>query len=88
MTRVDFKEWVLAHGCEIVLLKSTNRTGNAVKVVNKKTNEHIFMELPMDEKPVKHFTVCTGCAKLGIPIPNECNYMQELDELIRRNHSI
>lgn len=85
MTRSDFRDWLLNHGCELEPLKES-LTGNSIKVVNPKTNRYIFLDLPINERPVKLYYVCTSCIKLGIPVPDKCKHMEELEDIIRKTH--
>lgn len=85
MQRIDVRDWVTNHGCTIEVLNENNR-GNAVKVINPKTGSHVFIDLPFDNKPVKHFTVCKICTTLGIEIPSESQYMSDLDKHITKIH--
>jgi hypothetical protein len=85
MTRADLYDWLRAHGCTVEPLKELT-TGMAIKVINPKTGSHYYLNLPIDEKPVKHFNACQACISLNIPIPDECAYMKQLHDHIKENH--
>ena len=85
MTRADLSEWFRNHGCIMEQL-SHNTTGNAIKVINPKNGSHVFMNLPIDERPVKHYSACQQCTMLGIEIPKECEYMNGFVKEIKNKH--
>ena len=85
MTRADFYDWLINHDCKIEPL-SSNTTGNAIKVIAPRNGNHIFLDLPIDKKTVKHYYVCSCCVTLGIDVPKDSEHMRQLDDHIRKNH--
>lgn len=85
ITRAFLRDWFVAHKCTIEPLKEFTK-GTAVKVTGP-NGGHWFMDCPIDEKPVRHFTACEACIRLGIEIISECQYMQEISEHIEKNHT-
>ena len=85
MTRVFLRDWIIAHGCKIEVLNEY-RKSLAAKATNPKTGGYVFLDLPIDKKPIKHFYACRVCIRLGIPLPNECEYLKELADILKKNH--
>ena len=85
MTKADLRDWFMAHGCTIEPLKDYFQ-GNSVKVLNPKNQRHVYMDMPIDERPVKSYSVCKECMILGIPIPDICKDTEELAKHIKNKH--
>lgn len=85
ITRAFLRDWFNAHGCTVEPLKESTK-GSAIKVIGPKGG-HWYMDCPIDEKPVRHFTACQACIRLGIEIISECQYMQEVSEHIKNTHA-
>ncbi len=87
MTKADLYDWLLLHKCKIEPLGKFT-TGNTVKVISPIiANTYVFLDLPIDNKPVQAFYVCNVCTKLCIPIPNHCEHMKDLVEEIQKKHN-
>ena len=84
MTKIDFRDWLIAQGCEFEPLKEST-TGNSIKIVSPK-GRHAYLTLPIDNSHAKHYMVCTICVKLMIPMPDECKHMEDLENEIRERH--
>lgn len=85
MTRADLRDWYMVHNCEITTLNEWHK-GNAVRVTNPKNGNHVFLDMPIDERPVKNYLVCKTCMQLGIPIPDFCKDAENLAKHIKDKH--
>lgn len=88
MTRADLFDWVHIHGCHLEPL----REGKAklIKVINNNPGSNfgrtVFLNLPIDHRPVYDYTVCKTCAGLGIPIPTHVQYIKAMHDRLDRDH--
>lgn len=80
MTRADLYDWVRAHSCHIEPL--AEHKAKVIKVINPKNNRYAFLNLPIDERPVRDCTVYRICTLLSIPIPTHCLHLKSVDERI------
>ncbi len=85
MTREDVYDWFVVNKCDVEPLSDDLR-GNSVKITNPKTKRFIYYTTPINDKPVKDYSVCKMCCQLGVPIPNECKHMEEFTEEIKKRH--
>lgn len=71
ITREDLKDWMEQNGCELEVMAGLNMTGHQIKVVNKNLPHHyVYLDLPIDGRPVPHFAVCDICDQLNILYPD------------------
>lgn len=85
MTRADFYDWLIANKCTIERLPEDTR-GNVIKIKSPHSNSYVFFDTPIDERPVKCYSVCKICQQLYIPIPNHCKELEQLASLIKKKH--
>ncbi len=85
MTRADLFDWLLAHKCTIEPL-SENTRGNTVKIKSPRSNSYIFYNTPIDDTPLKCYSVCHICKRLYVPIPKPCEHMEEVANHVEKNH--
>ena len=67
ITRAYLFDWIREHGCTMLALPE-----NKAKVVmfeNPKTGSTAYLNLPIDNRPVKDGNVIGICSRLGIPVP-------------------
>lgn len=84
MTRADFYDWLVVHGCKVEPLNS-HRQANSIKVSNK--HGHVYLDLPIDGKEVKEYYVCKACLLwLQIPVPDVCKSSEDLAVKIQQAH--
>jgi|WetSurMetagenome_2_1015567.scaffolds.fasta_scaffold15430_6 hypothetical protein len=86
MTKSDLNDWVLSNGCITIVLPE--HKANVIKIENPKTDSVYWLYLPIDNSPIKDYTVYKTCSNLGIPIPNFASYMKPLHEKIEDFHNI
>ena len=67
ISRTYLRDWILTHGCQMEAL--SEHQARVVLFHNPKTGGSAFLNLPIDERPVKEGSVYGVCAKLGIPVP-------------------
>lgn len=74
MTRAEFRDYVLALGCDFVPLNNNTTTGFQIKVVNPKFNKYYFLTTPLDDREMIDEQICKACDRLIIPSPEgiEC----------------
>lgn len=85
MTKADLLDWVKAYDCEILPLEE--HKAHVLKLFNPKTKGDAFLDLPIDDKrPVKDFTVCKVCMRLGIPVPTHAEYTKSLHDKLKKEH--
>jgi uncharacterized protein (UPF0216 family) len=77
----------LANGCEIDVETSQRLAGNAIRIVNKQ-GSHVYLDLNDNNKLVAHFTLYHVCATLKIPIPIECQDVEEFSKKIKNNYHL
>lgn len=85
MTRADFYDWLIAHKCTIEPLPEATR-GNVIKIKSPNANTHVYYNTPIDERPVKCYSVCNICHQLYVPIPDECKAHEPLATYIKSKH--
>ena len=87
ITRNDLYDWCRAHGCKFETINENTTSGMAVKVINPVTSGYTWLDLPFDEKPVRHFTVYRVCVRLGISVMPNCDHLSGLSDQIDKSHS-
>jgi hypothetical protein len=85
MTRADFYDWLIVNKCTIAPLPEDTR-GNVIKVTSPHANSHVFLDTPINERPMRCFTVCTMCHQLYIPIPDPCKSIEQVVIDIKKRH--
>jgi len=75
---------VLSYGCKQEPLEE--HKAKVIKFTNPKTSLEVYLNLPIDERPVRDYTVCDICSKLGIPVPAQADYMKDMHNDIKKNH--
>lgn len=85
MTRADFYDWMIAHQCTIEPLPE-NTNGNVIKIKSQHCNFYIYYNTPIDERPVKCYSVCNICHQLHIPVPSECEGFEPITKAIKDKH--
>lgn len=85
ITRADFYYWLIAHKCTIEPLPESTR-GNVIKIKSPNANSYVFYDTPIDDKPVKCYSVCNICHQLYVEIPDECKGSEELATFIKKQH--
>ncbi len=83
MTKADLCDWVIAHGCTTELLPEFK--ARVIYLVNPKNDCEVWLDLPIDNKPMRANTVCKICSDLQIPIPTFAKYMKPIDDEIRND---
>ncbi|MEO5673505.1 MAG: hypothetical protein ABIQ74_02560 [Chitinophagales bacterium] len=68
MTRQDLYDWLTRNGCEVDIIDD-HRRSTAIKMTHPDAAEAFYMDTPINEKPVKSFTVSEACKALGVPFP-------------------
>ena len=84
MKRIDLRDWLTVHKCKFEPLKDST-TGNSIKVIGP-YGQHVFLDTPFDEKPVKPYMVCKICDQLGIETPDICKEYIELQKIIKEKY--
>lgn len=85
MTRADFYDWLIVHKCTIEPLPEDTR-GNVIKILSPVANSYVFYNTPIDNRPVKCYSVCNICHQLYVPIPDECKSEEDLAKYIKNKH--
>ncbi len=80
MTRADLFDWIMAHGCNQQPLYEYK--AKVIYFINPKTGAKAWLNLPIDERPVRDYTIYRICLSLQIPIPTQSDYMKEIVEKI------
>jgi len=86
MTREDLYEWVTSKGC--TLLPIPEHKANVIFIENPKNGLEYWLNLPIDNRPVRDYTVYRTCTELGIEVPTCATYMKPLHEKIKNHHSV
>ncbi|MCZ2395255.1 MAG: hypothetical protein LC100_01805 [Chitinophagales bacterium] len=85
MTRADFYDWLIAKGCTIEPLTPGTR-GNVIKIKSPRSNSYVYYNTPIDDRPVKCYSVCNICHQLYVDVPEECKKFEELATFIKNKH--
>lgn len=85
MTRADFYDWLIAHGCSIAPLPEDSR-GNVIVIKSPHANSKVYYDTPIDSRPVKCYSVCNICHQLYVDIPDECKPVEPLAKFIKNKH--
>lgn len=82
MTRRELYDYVRAQGCTQRPLSE----GKAPVIYfdNPRTGREFWLNLPIDDRPVKDFTVYKMCLELGIPLPAHTSYLDGMQDKIDR----
>lgn len=86
MTRVDLYDWLKSCGCNFNPIQEYK--ANVIYVENPKTGAQYWINLPIDERPVRDFTVYKTCVSLCIPIPTDVAYMEDVQTKIEEEDKI
>lgn len=80
MTREDFYDWLICHGCTFELPQNTiNHTGNVVKVIGK-TSGYAYFDMPIDGRQMRCTAIKIICERVYVPIPDVVqNELKELE---------
>ncbi len=78
MTRADLYDWIRSYGCEIIPLPE--HKANIIHVKNPKNGHMYWINLPIDERLVRDFTVFKVCNELCIPVPTHATYMKSIHD--------
>lgn len=70
MTKQHFVPWLEAHDCELSPFQAINSTSPKLIIKNKKNGRDAFLQLPIDERPMKDATICMICLLLLMPVPD------------------
>lgn len=70
MTRADFVDWLIAHGCDKVPIEGINVTGRQIKFVNRRFNRYAYVDLPIDNREVQDYQIIHICDNLGVAYPD------------------
>jgi len=84
MNRLDLSDWLRAHGCVIDV--AHQRDTRVLVFINQQNGKRAYLDSPIDETPVKAYTACAICSRLGIEIPSFAQYCEELDQHISEKH--
>lgn len=86
MTRADLYDWVRFHGC--IIKPIPEYKAKIIKVENPRNGFETWINLPIDDTPVRDYTVFDVCNKLGIQIPTCATYMKPINDRIETEHNI
>ncbi|MCG8318413.1 MAG: hypothetical protein MI921_02820 [Cytophagales bacterium] len=67
VTRAYLFDWIRTHGCEMLPLPENK--ARVVKFENPKTGGTAYLNMPIDDRPIKDSNVHGICSKPGIPVP-------------------
>jgi len=82
MTKADLYDWVVSQGCETKTLPEYK--ANVLLFVNPKTGNKGWIDLPIDDKPLRDYTICKVCCDLQIQLPTSTAYMKPLYDKIKK----
>lgn len=85
MTREIFFEWLTNQGCTHEPLRS-NTTGNVVLINSPHIDRQAFLDTPIDDSPMKCYTVCKICKILLLEVPEECKHMEGFTDYVKKKH--
>ncbi len=85
MTRADFYDWMISQDCKIEPLPEDSH-GNVIKIKSPRSDSHVFYNTPIDERPVKCYSVCNMCHQLYIDVPDECKEYEKIATIIKEKH--
>jgi len=80
VTRRELYRYIRAQGCNQTALPEIK--AHVIYFENPRTGAKAWLNLPIDERPVKDYTVFKICLDLGIPIPAHTEYMGTLQDQI------
>lgn len=86
MLRVDLFEWVKTNGCTVEPIEEYK--ARVIHVVNPRTGATAWINLPINNQPVRDFTVYRTCFNLGIPIPDCVDHMKDVHDIIENKQTI
>jgi hypothetical protein len=86
MTRADLYDWLKSNGCNFNPIPEFK--AHVIFVENPKTGAQYWINLPINEQPVKDFTVYKTCMSLCLPIPTQVEYMGDVQTQIDRMQKI
>ena len=86
MTRADLYDWLQSHGCTFSPIQEYK--ANVIYVENTQRCLQYWINLPIDERPVRDFTVYKTCMSLCVPIPKHVEYMEDVANRIEEDDKI
>ena len=85
MTKREFHSWLISKGCTINPLQS-NTTASTVVVKHSRSNLSAYLDLPLDDRPMKAYAACKIAIILNIEIPPFCVDQTDLVNEIKKKH--
>jgi len=82
LSGLDLFDWVRTKGCEIIPLPE--HKAKALLIRNPKNGKEAFLSLPINDKPVRDYTVYRICTRLCIEPPTCTSYLKEIHEEIEK----
>jgi hypothetical protein len=86
MTRADLFNWLQSYGCTFKPIQEYK--ANVILVENPQRGLQYWINLPIDDRPVKDFTVYKTCMSLCVPIPTHVAYMEDVANKIEEEDKI
>jgi len=80
MTKSDLLDWVAAHGCTIEPLSEAR--ARVLRIKNPSNGGTAWVDLPINDRQMRDYSVFKMCYGLGIPIPDCTEYMRGVDDHI------
>jgi hypothetical protein len=80
VTRRELYRYIRAQGCHQTALPEGK--AHVIYFENPITGATAWLNLPIDDRPVRDYTVFKLCLDLGIPIPSHTAYMGGLQDQI------
>ncbi|HLG34612.1 MAG TPA: hypothetical protein VI757_06985, partial [Bacteroidia bacterium] len=68
------------------VVEAVNSNRPIARIINNGNNNYAFLELPLDDTPMRDYAVCQICFTLAIEIPDACKHYQALAEHIKNTH--
>lgn len=86
MTRADLLDWLSCNGCHIETLPEIK--AKVLKITNPKNGMTGWIDLPIDKRIVRDYSIYKLCTKLAVPVPTQATYMKSLFDKIENDGNI
>jgi hypothetical protein len=80
MTKQDFLDYLVKHGCELIPTKEHEPL--VIFILNPHNRQEAFLDLPIDNRQLRDYTILRICTKLCVPVPDQMRYLSDLDDRI------
>lgn len=80
MTKQELLDYLVMYGCE--LRPTRDHEPLVIFILNPRNGQEAFLDLPINNRQLRDYTILRICTKLCIPVPDPMRYLSDLDDQI------